>query len=298
MTDQAVQAADAAKALEEQRAPNVVAALLRVMRDLPAIGKDQRADPKQGGYAYRGIEQITAAAQPLFARHGVLFTAHGLTFHETRDITVNGKPWTDTIVEVTYRVYGPGGVEDFIDVGPIPAVGRDNSDKGANKCMTQAFKYALIQSLCIADPNDDADGTTNEGDAPPAPVELARLEVRQAIADRIKALPGELRSELAAQWADLIGVPDSTPAKLLPAEVGRAEQIVADYEARAMGEAQAQADEGGAQADPGRLTRDELERRTREHLCLKCGGTLTKTGARAESKSHPGYHGTPDCEPF
>ena len=47
---------------DEAKAGNVVEALARVMRDLPAIGKGGRASAQQGGYAYRGIEQITLDA--------------------------------------------------------------------------------------------------------------------------------------------------------------------------------------------------------------------------------------------
>lgn len=143
---------------------SVSQALADVMAELPAIGKGGRADPKQGGYAYRGIEQITAHVQPLFAKHGVVF-APRVEHFEVREIEVNGKPWTDTIELVAYDVYGPAG--DHITVGPILAIGRDNSDKGANKCMTQAFKYALLQTLCISDANDDGDQASHEASGRP-----------------------------------------------------------------------------------------------------------------------------------
>ena len=97
----------------ELPAGNVVEALRRVMRDLPAIGRDGRADPSQGSYAYRGIEQVTKEAQRLCARHGVLFVPQVVS-HDVREITVNNKPWTDTTLTVRYRVYGPAGPEDAI----------------------------------------------------------------------------------------------------------------------------------------------------------------------------------------
>ena len=85
------------------------------MGDLPAIGKDGKADPKQGGYAYRGIEQITREAQRLFARYGVVFVPR-VTGHEIKDITVAEKPWTDTILTIEYTVYRPGGPDYCITV--------------------------------------------------------------------------------------------------------------------------------------------------------------------------------------
>jgi hypothetical protein len=145
-------------------APNVIQALAAVRRDLKGIGKDHKADPKQGGYAYRGIEDITAAVGPLLGKHGVIF-APRVVDHSTKEIEVNTKPWTDTFLSVEYSVYGPGGINDHIVVGPVQTIGRDNTDKGANKCMAQAYKQVLAQVFCIGDSKDDTDGQTAERDA-------------------------------------------------------------------------------------------------------------------------------------
>jgi hypothetical protein len=182
-------------------ADDVTGALLKVMADLPGIGKDLRAAQQQGGYAYRGIEMIANEASPLFAKHGVMFTPRVVSW-ETREFTINNKPWTDERLMVEYKVYGPGGKDDFIVIGPIAAIGRDNSDKGCNKALTQAFKYAMIQSLCIADSKDDADGTTHERDAvPPTPTWQPAPKVR---IDTVKAAVIEAG---LAQWVKDQGFP-------------------------------------------------------------------------------------------
>lgn len=192
----------------EAKPANVVDAIARVMADLPGIGKGGKADPAQGGYAYRGIEQITAEAQTLFARHGVVFVP-SVEDHQTRDLTLNNKPWTDTILRVSYTVYGPGGVEDQFKVGPLVGIGRDNSDKGANKAMTQVFKQALVQVLCIGDGKDDTDGTTHEADAvqarqaPPVPsVPLASPEDHQSIRGCIALLTELQLGGFQVWWKD------------------------------------------------------------------------------------------------
>lgn len=142
-------------------------AVSKVMAELPAIGKDGKAAPTQGGYAYRGIEQITRHVQSLFAKHGVVIVPEVRSI-ETRDLLVNNKPWTDTTLVVDYTITGPDGSQlSATTVG----IGRDNSDKGANKAMTQAFKYLLLQVLCISDEKDDVDGKTWEADEVTAPVE-------------------------------------------------------------------------------------------------------------------------------
>ena len=138
-------------------ATNVIEALSMVMAELPGIGKDSKADPKQGGYSYRGIEAITREVQPLFAKHGVVIVPR---VHDRRvvDIIVNEKPWTDTYIEVEWDIYGPGGTSDMVMARTF-GMGRDNSDKGTNKAMTQCLKYLLLDLLAISDSADDNDGT-------------------------------------------------------------------------------------------------------------------------------------------
>lgn len=149
--------------MDEVTAPrNVVEALRAVMQDLPGIGKDGRGPQSQGGYAYRGIEAITAEAQKLFAKYGVVFTPRVVSWESVGE----GEKSYDDKLMVEYTVYGPGGNEDFIVVGPVPGRGRDNSDKGSNKAMTSAFKYVLLQTLCIGDPKDDGDSQHISRDEP------------------------------------------------------------------------------------------------------------------------------------
>lgn len=163
---------------------NVIAALARVMEELPAIGKSEKSNQ---GYSYRGIEQVTAQAQRLFGRYGIVF-APRVVDRTTVALTVNGKPWTEEQLMVAYTVYGPGGIEDKIEVGPVLGLGRDNSDKGGNKALTQAFKYALLQTLCVSDAKDDADrDVAYAADPPEQTVNLASL-VKNLTKDQKEAL--------------------------------------------------------------------------------------------------------------
>ena len=177
--------------------PNVQTALAAVIADLPAIGKDHHAAPGQGGYAYRGIEAITRNVQPLLARHGVIIVPNVLS-HNVKDITVANRPWTDTTLVVEYTIVGPdGSTLTATTVG----IGRDNSDKGANKAMTQAFKYLLLQLLCVSDAADDTDGTSHVADGPAE-------QHRPEHADRVETVIAEMRRSTATRqhaikdWAD------------------------------------------------------------------------------------------------
>lgn len=153
----------------EQPPPtNVIQALARIKAELPAFDKNKTAPANMGGYAYRGIEAITAAVSKLEAQYGVVWVPR-VTKVETKELIINSKPWTDTTLTVEYDIYGPRGPEDKIVCGPLIGIGRDNSDKGANKAETQSFKMAMTEVYCISDQTADTDGTTHEADAPAPP---------------------------------------------------------------------------------------------------------------------------------
>lgn len=135
-------------------------ALAAVMAELPNIGK---SDKSPEGYAYRGIEAVTKHLQPLLARHGVVIVpdAHIVA---TVPSPAMKDGWQDVIMHVDWTVIGPDGSTLKASTN---GVGRDRSDKGANKAQTQAFKYLVLHLFCIADGKDDSDGHTYEADRRP-----------------------------------------------------------------------------------------------------------------------------------
>jgi len=135
----------------------VVEALCEVMAALPNIGKD---DKSPEGYNYRGIEAITRHVQPLFAKHKVL-TLPAAEVLGTVPSPAMKDGWQDVIMRVEWTlVHADGSSLTAVTNG----IGRDRTDKGANKAQQQAYKYLLLHVLCIADGKDDADGLTYEQD--------------------------------------------------------------------------------------------------------------------------------------
>lgn len=153
-------------AAPEPMPANVVAALARIQAELGGIPKLTSAQRGRSGegvsYAYRGVDDIASRCQPLFGLYGIVVVPNVLE-REVREVTVGGKPWTDTLTRVRWDVYGPGGRDDRIEA-VTEGWGRDNADKGVNKAMTGAFKNLLLRLLCIGDPADDTDGVTHEAD--------------------------------------------------------------------------------------------------------------------------------------
>lgn len=163
---------------------SVQTALANIMADMPAIGKDQQMGSGQYGYAYRGIEQITQHLQPLLAKHGVVIAPRATLI--SVQPALDAKPgWQDTILSVEWLVVGP---DDSTLTASTVGIGRDNSDKGANKAQSQAFKYLLLHLFCISDSKDDADGIPNNSHDEPDPI-LELFELVKATKDTDKETP-------------------------------------------------------------------------------------------------------------
>jgi hypothetical protein len=172
----------------EQPATNVVEAWRRVMRDMPAIEKANRMS-QGGGYNYRSIEQFTAAAATLMARHGVIVVPIGesITYVEVGK-TSSGNVIIEARGTWRWRAYGPGGLSDFFE-GSSFGQGRDSSDKAANKAATGAFKYFLMPSLMISDSKEDPETERIETSQPePTPVEQEQFDLYLSTYERAKAL--------------------------------------------------------------------------------------------------------------
>ena len=151
----------------------VQAAVAAVMGDLKGIEKDGG----QGlGYKFRSIEQVTKEVRPLFAKHGVVIVPRATLF-DTRPCPGMKENWQDIYMSVEWTIIGPDG--STLTANTI-GIGRDNSDKGANKAMTQAYKYLLLDLLVISDPDDDTDGKTFAADEAKPPSNVTDLKGRMA----------------------------------------------------------------------------------------------------------------------
>lgn len=140
----------------------IIESLNKVMAEMPSIAKDQTMTTSNYSYKYRGIEDITKHVQKLFAENGLVMVPKVLD-REITEVLRDGKVIAmDVMLTVEYRLYHAED-NDSLSIGPMLGIGRDSNDKGANKAMTQAFKYALLQMLCISDDRDDGDREIIEG---------------------------------------------------------------------------------------------------------------------------------------
>jgi hypothetical protein len=162
-------------------------ALAAVMAELPNIGK---ADKSPEGYAYRGIEAVTRHLQPLLARHGVVIVPDA-NIIATVPSPAMKDGWQDVIMHVDWTIIGPDGSTVKASTN---GVGRDRSDKGANKAQTQAFKYLVLHLFCIADGKDDSDQQSYDQDRRPESMPA------KAAKRRLLAAAGGDKEAAASVW--------------------------------------------------------------------------------------------------
>ena len=109
-----------------------------------AIGKDKKN--AQQGFMYRGIDQVYNALNPVMAELGIFFCPEVLDQKREERVTKNGTVLTYTLLTMKYTAYAPDGSSVSMTV---VGEGMDSGDKGSNKAMSVAMKYAMFQLFCI-----------------------------------------------------------------------------------------------------------------------------------------------------
>lgn len=146
-------------------------AMVAVMREIGGVGKN--GYNKAHDYTFRAQEDIVAAVRGPMAKYGLRMLPRVLKAeHYPR-----GKSHV-AILHVEYIVRGPAG--DVMEPSIIVVgEGADVSDKGTNKAMTAAKKYALIQAFEIASDNvADSDRTSPDTQSSPLDQYLAQIQNR------------------------------------------------------------------------------------------------------------------------
>jgi hypothetical protein len=186
---------------EKSEKPTIIEALLAVMGDVQAVGKDGRNTEQ--GYNFRGIDAVVNAVGPAFRTHGVIAVPVKSVSNYRDVLTSKGKPSRECTVTVTYRFYGPAG--DYID-SEAPGESMDFGDKGTAKAMSVAYRILLLQALCIPTDDVDPDASSYErahGDVHADPVTdpewLAQAEGRLTEAGSLEQL-GQVAGEIRAHY--------------------------------------------------------------------------------------------------
>lgn len=130
--------------------PLIFPKMIAIMRGVGTIAKD-RENPSLK-YSFRGIDDVYNELHDVLAKEGVITIPEVL---EERAEEREGKDKTAIyrILKIKYRFCAEdGSYVETIVIGE----GMDWGDKAANKAMSVAHKYALLQTFCIptSDPKD------------------------------------------------------------------------------------------------------------------------------------------------
>lgn len=131
--------------LIESEPESVYVLMGRVLRDLPAIGKNQVNTEQR--FNFRGYDDVLNGLNPILSRHGIFLVPDVIERVVDRRSTRGGSTMYEVNLHVRYRFYGPGG--DYVEASGW-GEGTDMGDKATNKAMTNALKYVLFQTFAIS----------------------------------------------------------------------------------------------------------------------------------------------------
>lgn len=123
---------------------NIYTLIPKIMAEVTSIGKNKKNQAQ--GYSFRGIDDVYAALQKPLAEHGVFFIPEIESFIREEKTSKNGGLLTCTIIKAKFTFYAPDG--SHVTASTL-GESMDSADKSANKAMSAALKYALLQTFCI-----------------------------------------------------------------------------------------------------------------------------------------------------
>lgn len=137
---------------------NIYQAISAVMAEVGPISKDRKNT--QQNYGFRGIDDMYNALNPILPKYGIFFVPNVLSEKREERATKSGGVLIHTILMVEYTVYATDGSSvKLVTVGEA----MDSGDKSANKAMSVALKYAVMQLFCIPTEDEkDTEAQTHE----------------------------------------------------------------------------------------------------------------------------------------
>ncbi len=158
----------------ENETPNgIYAAMAAINKEVDAITKD--SVNKQQGFKFRGVDDVYNNLHGILAKHGVFTTPRVVKAEYSERESYQGKALFVTKLTVEYDFIHEDGSQ--IVVGPVIGEAMDSGDKGANKALAVAHKYALFQTFTIPTMFSDPDAETHEAQP------LATAEQKQELKD-------------------------------------------------------------------------------------------------------------------
>jgi hypothetical protein len=147
-----------AESTPDEAPTNVIEAILAVMREVKAVGKDGYNEQQK--FNFRGIDGVQNAVGPAARKYGLvcLPTRIKEIAHDQVEIGAKRSLMAHSKTVVVYTFFGPGGLDDKVEV-EVPGESMDSGDKGTAKAMSVAYRTLWIQALNLPthekDPDED-----------------------------------------------------------------------------------------------------------------------------------------------
>lgn len=129
-----------------------------ILNDINFIGKDKKN--QQQGYSFRGIDDVYNELHPVFAKHNVFILPEVINIEREERQSKGGGLLLWTIVNMCFTFFCDDGT---CVTCKMTGEAMDSGDKGCNKAMSVALKYALMQMFLIpTEENKDPENETPE----------------------------------------------------------------------------------------------------------------------------------------
>lgn len=177
----------------------VYKAIVGVMGDLAKTGISKEQTNTFDKYKFRGIDDVYNALAPLLSRHGLVILPRVLERQSEERVSQKG----GAVFYVTVKAEFDFVAAEDGSKHTVCAYGEamDRGDKGTNKAMTAAYKYAMFEAFCIpTEGADDADRESHEVKPAPKVTPLDGVweaqseesrEFLQGVADQVLARIGD-----------------------------------------------------------------------------------------------------------
>lgn len=128
--------------------------IIKAMNEVNSISKDNYNQLQK--FKFRGIDDVMNAMHPILSKNNIFVTPEVESFEREERTSKNGGLIIYTIATIKFTFYAEDGSNIVVKV-----IGEamDSGDKGMNKAMSIAYKYALFQVFCIPtedDPDKDS----------------------------------------------------------------------------------------------------------------------------------------------
>lgn len=128
--------------------------IIKAMNEVNSISKDNYNQLQK--FKFRGIDDVMNAMHPILSKNNIFVAPEVEDFSREERTSKNGGLIIYTIATIKFTFYAEDGSNIVVKV-----IGEamDSGDKGMNKAMSTAYKYALFQVFCIPtedDPDKDS----------------------------------------------------------------------------------------------------------------------------------------------